>query len=100
MTHEELKALLPLAALERLDPEEIVSLREHLAGCVECDAELRELEHAIAMLALAVDAPITEDRVARKLEARLAAPAPSAPAASASAAPAPAASAPGVAPAV
>ena len=75
MTHEELKALLPLAALDRLDPEEIVALREHLAGCEECDAELREFEHAVAMLALAVDAPASEDRVMRKLEARLAAPA-------------------------
>jgi hypothetical protein len=84
MTHDELKALLPLAALERVEPDEIVSLREHLAGCQECDAELREFEHAAAMLALAVEAPTSEERVTRKLEARLAAPtaatAPSAPA--------------------
>ena len=71
MTHEELKALLPLAALERLEPAEEASLREHLAGCVECDTELRELEHAGAMLALAVDAPANEDRVKRKIETRL-----------------------------
>jgi Anti-sigma-K factor rskA len=76
MTHDELKALLPLAALQRLEPDEITSLREHLFGCDECDAELREFEHAAAMLALAVDAPTTEERVTRKLEARLAAPAP------------------------
>jgi anti-sigma factor RsiW len=75
MTHDELKALLPLAALERLEPDEIASLREHLAGCAECDAELREFEHALSMLALAVDAPASEDRVTGKLEARLAAPA-------------------------
>src|ERR1700736_1443364 len=74
MTHDELKALLPLAALDRLEPDEIVSLREHLAGCEECDAELREFEHAVAMLALAVDTPTTEERVTRKLEAPLAAP--------------------------
>ncbi|HXN86531.1 MAG TPA: anti-sigma factor [Candidatus Binataceae bacterium] len=79
MTHEELKALLPLAALERLEPEEEASLREHLAGCVECDTELRELEHAVAMLALAVDAPANEDRVTRKIEARLATPVPPTP---------------------
>jgi hypothetical protein len=78
MTHDELKALLPLAALERLEPDEIVALREHLAGCAECDTELREFEHAVSMLALAIDAPATEERVARKLEARLAAPAPAA----------------------
>lgn len=71
MTHDELKALLPMAALERLEPDEIAALREHLAGCEECDAELREFEHAIAMLALAVDAPATAERVTRKLQARL-----------------------------
>jgi anti-sigma factor RsiW len=74
MTHDELKALLPLAALERLEPDEVASLREHLAGCAECDAELREFEHTLSMLALAVDAPTTEARITRKLEARLAAP--------------------------
>jgi hypothetical protein len=76
MTHDELKALLPLAALERMEPDEVASLREHLAGCAECDAELREFEHVLSMLALALDAPATEERVTRKLEARLAAPAP------------------------
>jgi len=76
MTHDELKELLPLAALERLEPEEIAALREHLGGCAECDAELREFEHALAMFALALDAPTKEDRVMRKLEARLIPPAP------------------------
>jgi hypothetical protein len=78
MTHDELKALLPLAALRRLEPEEDTALREHLSGCDECTAELREFEHAAAMLALAVDAPVIEDRVTRNLEARLAASAPGA----------------------
>jgi len=76
MTHDELEALLPLAALERLEPEEIASLREHIAGCGECDAELREFEHTIAMFALAAESPAAEARVMRKLEARLAPPAP------------------------
>src|ERR1700733_12615939 len=76
MTHDELKALLPLAALERLDPEETAALREHLAGCPECDAELREFEHTLSLLALAADGPATADRVTRKLEARLALPTP------------------------
>jgi hypothetical protein len=75
MTHDELKALLPLAALERLELEEIAALREHLGGCTECDAELREFEHALAMFALALEAPAKEDRVMRKLEARLGTPA-------------------------
>ncbi len=73
MTHDELKALLPLAALHRLDPDEMAALREHLAGCAECPAELREFENAAAMMALAVNAPTSiEDRITRKLEARLA----------------------------
>jgi Anti-sigma-K factor rskA/Putative zinc-finger len=76
MTHEELKALLPLAALNRLDSEEMAALREHLAGCPECPAELREFENAAAMMALAVDAPTSADRIAQKIEARLAASAP------------------------
>jgi hypothetical protein len=92
MTHDELKALLPLAALERLEPEEIAALREHLGGCAECDAELREFEHALAMFALALDAPAKEDRVMRKLEARLGTPA------AAVVAPAPVVSAPTPAP--
>jgi anti-sigma-K factor RskA len=80
MTHDELKALLPLAALHRLDPDEMAALREHLAGCAECPAELREFENAAAMMALAVNAPTSiEDRITRKLEARLAEPAPVAP---------------------
>jgi hypothetical protein len=79
VTHEELKALLPLAALERLEPDEVAALREHLAGCAECDAELREFEHTVSLLPLALEAPAAADRIARKLEARLAAPAPVAP---------------------
>jgi hypothetical protein len=75
MTHDELKSLLALAALERLEPQEAASLREHLAGCDECDAELRELEHTAAMFAFAADAP-GENRVASKIEARLAGSAP------------------------
>ena len=73
MTHEELKALLPLAALDRLEPDEAAALREHLAGCDECTAELREFEHAAAMMTLAVDAPTSTDRITHRLEARLAA---------------------------
>ena len=79
MTHDELKALLPLAALERLEPDEVAALREHLAGCAECDAELREFEHTLSLLPLALEAPAAPDRISRKLEARLAAPAPVAP---------------------
>jgi hypothetical protein len=74
MTHDELKALLPLAALQRLEPDEIANLREHLPGCAECDAELREFEHAVALMSLALNPSTSEDRVTRRLEARLATP--------------------------
>jgi len=79
MTHDELKALLPLAALERLEPDEVAALREHLAGCTECDAELREFEHTLSLLPLALEAPAAAERITRKLEARLSAPAQVAP---------------------
>ena len=44
MDHQAIKDLLPLAALDRLEPDEARELKEHLrAGCDECEAELREL---------------------------------------------------------
>ena len=75
MTHDELKSLLALAALERLEADEQASLRAHLAGgCAECTAELRELRDAAATLATAADdAAISGSRVASRVEARLAA---------------------------
>jgi Anti-sigma-K factor rskA len=55
MTHEEHKGLLALAALDDLDDlaeRERDAFDEHLAGCGECWAELRELRDAAALLAL------------------------------------------------
>jgi hypothetical protein len=73
MTHEEIKNLLALAALDRLDPEEAHALEEHLrAGCDECHAELREFRETAASLALSLDPAGAEDRIRDRLEARLA----------------------------
>jgi anti-sigma-K factor RskA len=73
MTHDELKSLLALAALERLEANEDVSLRAHLSkGCAECEAELRELREAAAALAMADETATSETQVASKIEARLA----------------------------
>ena len=54
MTHEELKDLLPLKALDRLDADENRALDEHLAGgCPECDPELESFRAALGALAIA-----------------------------------------------
>jgi len=75
MTHEELKAILPLAALNRLEAEEETELREHLRTvCDECEAELREFREAAASLAMAAEPAGSAERIAARLEARLTAP--------------------------
>lgn len=71
MEHEEIKALLPLAAVDRLDAEEARALEEHLAGCTECAAELREYREAAASLATILDPAGTEERIWNRLEARM-----------------------------
>ena len=71
MEHEEIKALLPLAALDRLQQAEQHLLDEHLAGCDECTAELREFRETAASLTFALDLPALEERVWSRLEARL-----------------------------
>ncbi|MGB6555571.1 MAG: anti-sigma factor [Candidatus Binataceae bacterium] len=75
MTHEELKALLPLYALDRLEGEEAHALAQHLAaGCDECERELASLREALAALALASAGEDREhpDRVWALLSERLA----------------------------
>jgi anti-sigma-K factor RskA len=77
MEHDEIKALLPLAAVDRLDADEARALEEHLSGCAECTAELREYREAAAALALSLDPASTEERIWSRLESRLhAAPSP------------------------
>jgi anti-sigma-K factor RskA len=72
MDHEEIKALLPLAALDRLEPDEQRALDEHLGGCAECSTELAEFRETAAAIALALDDPAgAERRVWSRLAARL-----------------------------
>jgi anti-sigma-K factor RskA len=72
MDHQELINLLPLAALDRLEPEEARLLDEHLReGCAECEAELRAWRETMAALVMAQDPSGSEHRVWQRLEARL-----------------------------
>jgi len=72
MEHQEIKNLLPLAALDRLDPGEAQALQEHLrARCAECEAELRELRETAAALALSAGQEGSEARVWERLAERM-----------------------------
>src|SRR5215469_13810781 len=76
MDHQAIKDLLPLAALDRLEPDETRTLDEHLrTGCDECEAELRGLREAAAAFALSHEEPVasasSEERIWARLEARL-----------------------------
>ena len=76
MDHQAIKDLLPLAAFDRLEPDEARELREHLrAGCDECEAELRELREVAASLALSLEQESSEEgseeRIWERLGARL-----------------------------
>lgn len=72
MDHQELINLLPLAALDRLEPDEARELEEHLReGCADCEAELRAWRETAASLAMALEPSGSEQRVWQRLEARL-----------------------------
>jgi anti-sigma-K factor RskA len=72
MDHQELKDLLPLAALDRLEPDEARALEEHLrGGCAGCEAELRAYREAVAALATTMEGAGSEQRIWENLEARL-----------------------------
>jgi len=76
MDHQAIRELLPLAALDRLEPDEARALEEHLRdGCDECAAVLRELHEVAAALALNLGQEGSEedidDRIWQRLEARL-----------------------------
>jgi anti-sigma-K factor RskA len=71
MEHDEIKALLPLAAVDRLDADEARALEEHLEGCDECAAELREYREAAASLAMSLDPSGVEERIWSRIESRL-----------------------------
>ena len=74
MTHEELKDLLPLKALDRLETDEERALAEHLAnGCDECERELESFREALGALALAAgqENGVATDRIWTMVETRL-----------------------------
>jgi anti-sigma-K factor RskA len=72
MDHQAIKDLLPLAALDRLEPDEARALEEHLrAGCDECEADLRELREVAASLALSLEPEGSDKRIWDRLDARL-----------------------------
>src|SRR5215472_10750060 len=74
MEHWEIKDLLPLAALERLEEHEAQAVSEHLrAGCDECEAELRDYREVAASLALALEPVGSHSRIMDRLQERLAA---------------------------
>jgi anti-sigma-K factor RskA len=80
MTHEELKSLLPLKALDRLEADEERALGAHLAsGCAECEQELASFREALGAYAIAdaYDGQTTTDRIWSMIESRLAADGPS-----------------------
>ena len=54
MDHAEIKDLIPLKALSRLDGDEARAVDEHLAaGCDECERELASFNEALAAMAMA-----------------------------------------------
>ena len=73
MDHEEIKQLLPLAALGQLGPDESIILDDHLRTCDVCPAELQAYRDAAATIPLADEAAAPHERIWARLEARLAA---------------------------
>jgi anti-sigma-K factor RskA len=73
MTHEELKELVPLKALDRLEADEERALEEHLAsGCAECERDLASFREALGAFAMAAgDDGGATDRIWRLVETRL-----------------------------
>src|SRR5580692_9751756 len=86
MDHAQIKELIPLKALSRLEGDEARAVDEHLAaGCDECERELASFNEALAALAIVEDSsqriwnrlqarlgddPRTSDRAARRVEDR------------------------------
>ncbi len=67
MTHDELKGLVPVLALDALPPEDEVKLVAHLKVCRECSQLLSEHRETAGMLAFAADrrqaSPGLKDRI-------------------------------------
>jgi len=73
MDHAEIKDLIPLKALSRLEGEEASAVDEHLAaGCDECARELGSFNEALAAMAMAESGGAApSERIWSRLQARL-----------------------------
>jgi len=73
MDHAEIKELIPLKALSRLDGDEARAVDDHLAArCDECERELASFNEALAAMAMAEGGDdIPSDRIWSRLQARL-----------------------------
>src|ERR1700689_4214351 len=70
MDHAQIKELIPLKALSRLEGDEARAVDEHLAaGCDECERELASFSEALAGLGSVED---SSQKVWSRLQARLA----------------------------
>ena len=73
MDHAEIKNLLPLKALDRLEGDEQRAVNEHLeAGCDDCERELASFIEALAAMAMVATGEGSSDRILIKIEERLA----------------------------
>jgi anti-sigma-K factor RskA len=73
MDHAEIKDLIPLKALSRLEGDEARAVDDHLAArCDECERELASFNEALAAMAMAESGDDTpSDRIWNRLQARL-----------------------------
>src|SRR5271170_6524584 len=73
MDHAQIKELIPLKALSRLEGDEARAIDDHLAaGCDECERELASFNQALAEMAIAeVGGDGPSDRIWSRLQARL-----------------------------
>lgn len=73
MDHAEIKDLIPLKALSRLDGDEARAVDDHLAArCDECERELASFNEALAAMAMVEGGDDTQsDRIWSRLQARL-----------------------------
>ncbi len=74
MDHAQIKELIPLKALSRLEGDEARAVDEHLAaGCDECERELASFNEALAAMAIAEDSggEDSSQRIWSRLQARL-----------------------------
>jgi hypothetical protein len=68
-THQEIGDLLPSAALETLEPDELARVLAHARECTECSQLLSEYREAVAAVALSLPhEPLNDARSARLRE--------------------------------